>query len=435
MRVVLRRKGAPRVRPEILIRGRFLFYYAGTVDHSASGGLGDGGGSTGFALIGTPPKLYLARGKSEGKGKAMIDLKSLLQQVVEKEASDLHLKAGRPPIVRLHTNLVDIGHGVLTPADVEDIAHSLLSEKQWSSFARDGEIDFAYPMEGVGRFRTNIFKQRGCMGIVMRHVKIKIPSFQELGLPVILEKISLAERGIIIVSGATGCGKSTTLASMIDFINSNVRRNVITVEDPIEYLHRDMKSIVSQREVGIDTESFPSALRFIMRQDPDVIMVGEVRDRESFMAVLSAAEVGHMVLTTLHSSDAARVVGRVMDFFPPHERDEARMQIAINLQAVICQRLLQRSDGNGVIPAVEVMLGSPTVRKLIRENKIEKLQDAIRDGRDEGMQSFNQHMVELVKSLAISEEEALSKAANPEALKMNLQGIFLDESRKIIGSD
>ncbi len=365
----------------------------------------------------------------------MIDLKRLLQQVVDKEASDLHLKAGCPPIMRLQSKLVNMDDKAISGAEMEELAQSILSNERWASLERRGEVDFAYLIEGVGRFRTNIFRQRGLIGIVMRYVKTRIPSFQELGLPTILEKISLLERGIVIVTGATGSGKSTTLASMINFINSKVRRNIITVEDPIEYIYEDKKSVVNQREVGIDTRSFAAALRLIMRQDPDVIMVGEVRDRESFKAVLAAAEVGHLVFCTLHSPDAAQVVNRIIDFFPVNEREEAKMQLAVNLEAAICQRLLRRADGKGLVPAVEIMLGTPTVRKFIRGSETDKLPDAIQDGMDEGMQTFNQHMVELVKSSIISEEEALAKASNPEALKMNLQGIYLDESRKIIGRE
>jgi twitching motility protein PilT len=365
----------------------------------------------------------------------MIVLKELLQEVAARGASDIHFKAGCPPILRLNTRLVDMEAAALTQAEVERIARSLVSEKQWESFQSRGELDIAYLSEGVGRFRTNVFRQRGMVGVVMRHVKTRIPDFQELGLPAILEKITLAERGIIIVSGVTGCGKSTTLASMVNFINANARRHILTVEDPIEYIYSDDRSVIDQREVGIDTRTFTAALRFVMRQDPDVIMVGEMRDRESFAAVLSAADVGRLVMTTLHSPDAAQVMLRVMDFFPASDRDQVRVQLAANLVAVICQRLLPRRAGEGMVPAVEIMLGTPTVRKFIRENKLEKLTDAIQDGRDEGMQTFNQSLVELVRASVVTEQAAMDYSPNQESLKMNLQGIYLDESRKILGSD
>lgn len=365
----------------------------------------------------------------------MIDLKALLKIVVEKEASDLHLKVGKPPIIRLKTNLIDLDHRPLKSSEVEELARSMMADGQWEAFQRRGEIDYAYIEEEVGRFRTNVFRQCGLVGIVMRYVKAKIPTFEELHLPPVLKEISLADKGIVIVSGATGCGKSTTLAAMVGFINKMRRRNIVTIEDPIEFLHSDEQSIISQREVGIDTRSFASALKVVLRQDPDIVMVGEMRDRDSFAAGLSAAETGHLVLSTSHSPDAAQVIVRIMEFFSPDERNLARFQLASNLVAIICQRLLRRADADGLVPAVEIMRGSPTVQKLIRENKIHKLRDAIRDGRDEGMQTFNQHLVKLVQNSFVTEEEALANSSNPEALKMNLQGIFLDESRQILGTE
>jgi pilus retraction protein PilT len=235
------------------------------------------------------------------------------------------------------------------------------------------------------------------------------------------------------VSGSTGCGKSTTQAALIDYINTHKSRNIVTIEDPIEFLHKDKKSIVNQRELGIDTRSFTSALRMIMRQDPDVIMIGEMRERESFTAMLAAAEVGRFVVSTSHSPDAAQVVLRMLDFFSPGERDQARFQLAANLVAVICQRLLRRADRKGMVPAVEILRGTPVVRRLVRENKLEKLPDAIAAGGEEGMQSFNGHLVELVKAGIVSEDEALKGSTNPDALKMNLQGIYLNESHGILG--
>ena len=365
----------------------------------------------------------------------MIVLEDLLRRVVACGGSDIHLKAGRRPILRLNTGLVDMEGPVLTQAEVEQMARSLVSEKQWEIFQNRGDLDIAYLSDGIGRFRTNVFRQRGMVGVVMRHVRTGIPGFKELGLPPVIEKIALAERGIIIVSGATGCGKSTTLASIIDFINGNVRRHIVAIEDPIEYIHADNKSVIDQREVGMDTRTFEAALRHVMREDPDIIMVGEMRDRESFAAVLYAADVGRLVMTTLHSPDAAQAMLRVMDFFPPADREQVRIQLAANLVAVICQRLLPRCDGTGMVPAVEIMLGTPTVRKFIRENKIEKLTDAIQDGRDEGMQTFNQSLVDLVKSSVVTERSAMNHSPNRESLKMNLHGIYLDESRKNLGPD
>lgn len=366
----------------------------------------------------------------------MLDLKALLQSMVAQGASDLHLKVGCPPILRLNAELLNVSGPALAAGEVERLVRDMMSDAQWAAFQSKGELDFAYLLDGgAERFRTNIFRQRGLYGAVMRHVKTRVPDFHELGLPPILERIALARRGIVIVSGATGCGKSTTLAAIINYMNARVRRHIVTVEDPIEYLHQNDKSVIDQREVGIDTRSFAAALRHVMRQDPDVIMVGEMRDRESFMAVLGAADVGRLVFGTLHAPEAAQVVLRMMDFFPAGEREGARLQFAANMEAVICQRLLPRRDGRGLIPAVEILLGTSLARKFIRENKIEKLAAAIQDGRDQGMQTFNHSLAELAKGSLITEETALAHSTNPEGLKMNLRGIFLDESRKILGDD
>ena len=365
----------------------------------------------------------------------MVELAQILGEAVASGASDIHLKAGCPPILRISTKLVTLKHPPLSPAETEALAKSIVTAVQWNSFHAGAELDVAHIDPAVGRFRTNIFHQRGLVGIVMRHVRTQIPSFKDLGLPPIIERIALFERGIVIISGATGSGKSTTLAAMIDFVNSRLRRHIVTIEDPIEFIHEDVKSVINQREVGIDTRSFPSALRFVMRQDPDIIMVGEMRDKESFMAMLTAADVGRLSLATLHTANAAQVVLRVMDFFPVAEREQARLHLAANLGAVVCQRLLPRADGKGSIPAVEVMLGTAIVRKLIRENKVEKLSAAIQEGRDQGMQTFNQSLVDLVQSGVITEDTAFSHSPNPESLKMNLQGIYLDESRQILGED
>lgn len=365
----------------------------------------------------------------------MPDIKTLLSRVVEEEASDIHMKSGHHPMLRIKTRLVPMDHPAVSPEDMEEIARSMMSRRQWDLFEKWNEVDFAYLCEGAGRFRANVFRQRGLVGMVMRHVKTKIPTFEELNLPPLLKKTTLSERGILIVSGATGSGKSSTLAAMLGYMNKRLHRNIITVEDPIEFVYSDDKSIISQREVGVDTRSFATALKMVMRQDPNVIMVGEMRDKESFSAALTAAEVGRFVLTTSHAPDAAQVVTRMMDFFEPAGREQARIMLASNLVAVIAQRLLRRVDGKGMVPTVEIMLGSPSVKKFIRENKISKLKDAIQDGVDMGMQTFNHHLVELVTQSLVSEEEALRASSNPEALKMNLQGIYLDEARQILGDD
>ena len=268
----------------------------------------------------------------------------------------------------------------------------------------------------------------------MRYVKTKVPSFKELNLPEQLGSIAKAERGIILVTGPTGCGKSSTLAAMVQYINENEKCHIITLEDPIEYIFEDKQSIIEQREIGLDTLSFERALVHVMRQDPDVIMIGEMRDSQSFMAALAAADTGHLVITTLHTTTASSAIGRTLDFFPAHERDQIRRQIASNLRAVVCQRLVPSIAGS-VVPAVEIMINSPTVRKFLEQNLLDKLAAAIETSTDGGMQTFNQALFNLVKAKAITEEEALNKATNPEALKMNFRGIFLDESRRILAND
>jgi twitching motility protein PilT len=364
----------------------------------------------------------------------MIDIKALLSDMVLRKASDLHLKVGSVPVFRIDSRLAPTDYDPLSPEDVDKIAGEIMSAYHRERFQAHNEVDFAYEAEGLGRFRTNIFRQRGFAGIVMRMVKMDIPSFEELGLPPILKKIALSERGIILATGTTSCGKSTTIAAMIDFINQNKRANIISVEDPIEYLHRDKKSIVNQREVGIDTESFHGALKRVMRQDPDVIVIGEMRDSESFMAALAAADTGHVVFSTLHTTDTAQAVGRILEFFPLEERDQIRQQLSATLRAVVCQRLVPRASGEGVTPAVEILINNLTVQKLIYENKLLKLSAAVETGRDEGMQTFNQALLDLYNKKLITRDEALTYATNADALKMNMQGIFLDESKRILAT-
>jgi twitching motility protein PilT len=364
----------------------------------------------------------------------MIEIKALLSDMVLRKASDLHLKVGSVPVFRIDSKLHPTDYEPLSPEETERISNEIMSAYQRERFQSESEVDFAYEAEGLGRFRTNVFQQRGYVGIVMRMVKMDIPSFEELGLPPNLQKIALSERGIVITTGTTSCGKSTTIAAMIDYINQNRKAHIITVEDPIEYLHRDKKSIINQREVGIDTDSFHAALKRVMRQDPDVIVIGEMRDSESFMAALAASDTGHLVFSTLHTTDASQTVGRILEFFALEERDQVRQQLAANLQAAICQRLVPKASGEGVVPAVEILVNSLTVQRLIHENKLLKLPAAIETGREVGMQSFNQSLLDLYNRKLISKEDALACATNPDALKMNMQGIFLDEARRILAT-
>ena len=362
----------------------------------------------------------------------MLDIHTMLADMVTRGASDLHLKVGNHPFFRIDSVLTPTEYDVVTDEDTTRISNQLMGDWHRERFEAEGEIDFAYEYSGVGRFRTNIFRQRGSLGVVMRMVKMEIPSFEELGLPPQLGNIALSERGIILMTGTTSCGKSTTLAAMINWINQNRKRHLMTVEDPIEYLHRDKLSIINQREVGIDTESFHRALKHVMRQDPDVIVIGEMRDAQSFMAALAASDTGHLVFSTLHTTNASQAVGRILDFFQEHEREQVRLQLSTNLRSVVCQRLVPQASGTGVIPAVEIMIGTLTVQKMIYENKLDKLPAAIETGIDEGMQTFNQSLLKLFNEKVITREAALEYSSNPEALKMNMQGIFLDEARRIL---
>jgi twitching motility protein PilT len=360
-------------------------------------------------------------------------LHSLLKFAINMSASDIHVKPGHHATIRISGELFPVQVDPPTAAQVEEIVRLMLPKHLESRLDREKEADFSYIDPALGRFRVNVFYQRGLPAFVMRFVKTNVPTFKDLNLPEQLGKIAGSERGIILITGPTGSGKSSTLAAMVQHINETEKCHIITLEDPIEYMFDDKQSVIEQREVGLDTLSFERALVHVMRQDPDVIVIGEMRDSQSFMAALAAADTGHLVLTTLHTTTAYSAIGRTLDFFPAHERDQIRRQLASTLQAVICQRLVPATSGS-VVPAVEIMLNSGTVRKFIEENRLDKLFAAVETGTDEGMQTFNQALFKLVKAKLITEEEALLKATNPEALKMNFRGIFLDESRRILAN-
>jgi twitching motility protein PilT len=355
----------------------------------------------------------------------------ILKTAVEGGASDVHLKIGGPVIFRINQQLIAIE--CPQPAEdwmkkiVEQITPAHLRQK----ITDEREADFSYFLPDIGRFRTNLFQQRGQWCLAMRYVKTRVPSFEELGLLEQIRRIAESPRGIVLVAGATGCGKSTTLAAMIEHINASSKKHVITLEDPIEYVFEDNQCVIEQREVGLDTLSFHHALKHVLRQDPDVIMIGEMRDSLSFTAAMSAADTGHVVLSTLHTTNASQSVNRILDFFKAEEREQIRRQLAGTLQAVICQRMTGTITGS-VTPAVEILINTPTVKKLIEENRLDKLPAAIETGNDDGMINFNQALFQLVKAGKVSEQEALSKATNPQALEMNFKGIFLDEGRRIL---
>jgi len=355
----------------------------------------------------------------------------ILQTAVEGGASDVHLKVGTPVIFRINRQLIAIECPYPTDEWMEKVLGHVVPKHAKRKLEEEREVDFSYYMPHVGRFRTNVFQQRGQFCIAMRFVKTQVPSFEELGLLPVLKEIAESPRGIVLVSGTTGCGKSTTLAAMIEHVNANFKRHIITLEDPIEYVFEDNQSVIEQREVGLDTLSFELALTHILRQDPDFIMIGEMRDATSFYAAISAAETGHLVLSTLHTINASQSINRILDFFKAEEREQIRRQLAGTLQAVICQRMVPALNG-GLVPAQEILINTGTVRKILEENRLDKLSAAIETGTDEGMLSFNQHLFQLVQEGKVSKKEALLKATNPQALEMNFQGIFLDESRRIL---
>jgi pilus retraction protein PilT len=359
-------------------------------------------------------------------------LDGILRYAVNIGASDVHLKPNKAPILRVSAQLVAVEADAPTDTDMQSIATAIIPEFLRDKFKAEHEVDFSYFAPDVGRFRTNVYTQRGQINVAMRHVKGKVPDFTTLNLPEVLKKIAMNERGIIFVAGATGSGKSTTLACMLEYINNHDKCHVITMEDPIEFVFEDKQCVINQREVGLDTLSFKQALKNVLRQDPDIIMVGEMRDSESFSAAITAAETGHLVMTTVHSNNASQTLVRVLDFFPMDERTQVLRALSGCLCGIICQRMIPARTG-GAAPAIEILINTPIVRKLLEEGKLEKIHSAIESGGEDGMQSFNQSILKLIKSGLITEEDGLAKASNPDQLKMNLKGIFLDESRRIIG--
>lgn len=354
----------------------------------------------------------------------------LFEMVVKHGASDLHLKVGSPPILRIHQVPQRTKGAPLTEEQVRELADSIMSDELREDFNRQGSADFAYSLTGMSRFRVSVYQQRGVVSLCARRVSTKIPTLEELHLPPGLRRIPTFDMGLILLAGITGCGKSTSLASMIDIINKTRRCHIITIEDPIEYLYQDDKAFINQREVGIDVESFPIGLRAALRQDPDVILVGELRDAISMETAITAAETGHLVFATIHAGSAAQSIGRVLDYFPQDRHYQIRQLLYFNLKCVMVQRLLRGcKPGIPLVPAVEIMFCNPTIRKLIHEGEDDKIPGVIRSSVQEGMQDMNQSLVSLVKSGLIAKEEALEHSPNAEALEMNLKGIYLGEDK------
>jgi twitching motility protein PilT len=355
-----------------------------------------------------------------------VNIDALLKKVSQMKASDLHIKAGNPPVVRINGALhVLKDEPKLTPDDTSAIASSVLKEVHKAQFKKDREIDLSYSVKGLGRFRCNCFVQRGTIGIVFRVIPLKILSIEELQLPVVLKKIAMEPRGLILVTGTTGSGKSTSLASMIDYINDNKTDNIITIEDPVEFLHRDKNSIISQRELGSDTVTFAKALRAALRQDPDVILVGEMRDFETIQTALTAAETGHLVLSTLHTGDAVETVNRIISVFPPYQHKQVRTQLASVLRAIISMRLVPRADGGGRVPAVEVLVATATIKSCIEDSdKTKLIHDYIEEGVSQyGMQTFDQSLLSLYQNGLITYEDAISRASNADDFALKLKGV------------
>lgn len=352
-------------------------------------------------------------------------------EMIRRGASDLLLKAGRPPTVRVNGRLEALDAAILKPEELKALAEAVMTPRQLRDFAESKEADFGIGVPGIGRFRTNVYQQRGTVAFALRAIPYEVLSIRDLLLPPVLEEIAGRPRGLVLVTGITGSGKSTTLASMIDSINQKRRVNVITVEDPIEFLHRDQLANVSQREVGSDTLSFASALRHVLRQDPDVILIGEIRDQETMDTALKAADTGHLVLTTIHTTDATQTISRVLSFYPPHQHGEIRMLLSTALAAVVSQRLIPRADGQGRVPAVEVLVNTAAVADNIRDTqKALNIPDLIAEGGTTyGMQSFDQSLMRWYQDGVISYEDAVFHATHPSEFALRVSGISAASDR------
>ncbi len=355
-----------------------------------------------------------------------MNINDLLKIAVERKASDLHLKVGSHPVIRIDGDLIPLGElKRLMQEDTIAMAFSIMNARQKQRFKEELEIDIAYSVPGLGRFRCNVFQQRGAVGLVLRVIPARIQSIRELMLPPVLERICEERRGLVLVTGTTGSGKSTTLAAMVDYINSTRTEHVITIEDPIEFLHRDKKSLVNQREIDVDTHAFSGALRAGLRQDPDVILVGEMRDYETIETALLAAETGHLVFSTLHTLDATETVNRIISVFPPHHQKQIRIQLSQVLKAILSMRLMPRADGMGRVPAVEVLISTAYIRECIEnKEKTKYIREQIALGTSQyGMQTFDQSLFQLYKSGLITLDEALRRATNPDEFRLKIQGV------------
>lgn len=353
-----------------------------------------------------------------------MSIDELLTAAVNAGASDLHLTVGTAPTIRINGELNALGEGKLRPNDTRVLAEQVMRPGLKDILEREGQVDFSYGIPELGRFRVNVYKQRDAYALACRIIPARVKTLEELGLPSVLGELVHKPNGLIVVTGPTGSGKSTTLAAMVDSINTKERRHIVTIEDPIEYLHSHKRSIVNQREVGSDTRSFAAALRAALRQDPDVILVGEMRDLETMATSLTAAETGHLVLATLHTNDAAQTVNRIIDVFPSHQQQQIRVQLADVLQGIIAQQLVPTKDGRGRVAALEIMVVTPAIRNLIREGKTHQIRSAIQTGAKFNMQTMDKALYDLYRKGLISLEEATKRSANPEEFQRLMGGSF-----------
>ena len=343
-----------------------------------------------------------------------LNLRALLQEMIEREASDLHITAGERPKLRVDGQMTDASvETVLTPKDTLQLAYSVLTESQKKRFELEDELDFSFGLENLARFRGNVFKQRGCVAMVLRMIPFSVRTLDELGLPPIARKLMERPRGLVLVTGPTGSGKSTTLAAMVDLLNKTRRGHIITVEDPIEFIHRHQGCLVNQREIGTDTKSFATALKYVLREDPDIILVGEMRDLETIAAALTIAETGHLVLATLHTNSAAESINRIVDVFPANQQPQIRAQLAFVLEGVLTQCLIQRANGRGRIMAMEIIVATPAIRDLIRDDKIHQIYSALQSGKKHGMQTMTDSLYQLYMNREVTREECLRVAPDP----------------------
>lgn len=364
----------------------------------------------------------------------MLDLDELLRTGVDMGASDLHMKVGSRPHARVDGKLIPLDFDVVQPPDTERMAFAIMPKPRADEFLASHEADFAYAVAGLGRFRVNVFRQRGSVGLVFRRVLPGIPTFEELGLPPVVRRLAEEPRGLVLVTGPTGSGKTTTLASMIDHINEFQQRHIVTIEDPIEVLHPDKQSLVNQREIGTDTDDFHSALKRVLRQDPDVILIGEMRDPETVASAIAAAETGHLVFSTLHTISATDTINRIIDFFPPHQQRQIRMSIASALRGIVSQRLLERVDGSGRIAAVEVLVSTGRVfDRVANPEKTHEIEEVIAEGEYYGMQTFDQSLLSLYRKNLVSRREAMAGATHPGDLRLALERV--DAAKNLVDPD